>query len=319
MAQDHPIRTVLELIGTRAARATVPALSRAAVVRMANGLGRVAASGAGHLRRVGLANLDLAYGDSLSPAEKRNILCRSLQSFCLVMLDVFWFGRDTEERLRRHVRWDPVFLASVQDPKPKIMLTSHLGNWETLGQAAASKGVPLMSVAAPLANTSVDEVFLSLRRASGQIVVPKEGAMLRLLRHLRKGGKVAMLLDQNVKPTEGGIFVPFFGLPVPISMAAATLALRLPCPIETGYMLPQPGGAYLAMAGKRILPRDYPKTGDPGAVEALTLRIAGLCEEIVRQHPDLWLWSYKRWKHIPPGVPAAKYPFYAKRYPPATA
>jgi KDO2-lipid IV(A) lauroyltransferase len=319
VAQDHPIRTVLELIGTRAARATVPALSRTAVLRMANGLGRVAASGAGHLRRVGMANLDLAYGDSLSPVEKRQILRRSLQSFCLVMLDVFWFGRDTEDRLRRHVRWDPAFLASIRDPTAKIMLTSHLGNWETLGQAVAAKGVPLMSVAAPLANKQVDEVFLSLRRASGQLVVPKEGAMLRLLRHLRKGGKVAMLLDQNVKPADGGAFVPFFGLPVPVSMAAATLALRLPCPIETGYMLPQPGGAYLAMAGERILPREYPAPDAPGAVETLTLRIAELCEKAVRRHPDLWLWSYKRWKHIPPGGPTSRYPFYSKRYPAATA
>ena len=138
--------------------------------------------------------------------------------------------------------------------------------------------------------------------------------MLRMLRHLRRGGKVAMLLDQNIKPEDGGTFVPFFGLPVPVSMAGAALALRLRCPITSGYLLPEDDGTYHAISGEGVAPEDLPAGHDEPAVGELTRRITGISETAVRNHPSLWLWSYKRWKHVPPDAPAERYPFYSKPY-----
>jgi len=311
----HPIRSVFELAATRAARVVVPGLPRSAVVRMAHALGRAAAATPSHVRRVALANLRLAFGDGMTAAERQATVRTSFQSFALALLDVLWFSRNPFERLARHVRWDPAVLDLLRAPGPQVLLTGHVGNWETLGQSLAATGVPLMSVAAPLANPAVDRLLLEMRRASGQVIVAQRGAVLRLIRHLRAGGKVAMLLDQNVKPEEGGVFVPFFGLPVPVSAAAAALALRLRCPLRSAHLLADEAGDYQVVGFLSLEPVD---ASAPGAVETLTARLTAHCESVVRSHPGHWLWSYKRWKHVPPGEDPRRFPFYAKPYvPPA--
>ncbi len=312
MSLAHRIRRPLETGLTRAARATVPRLSRRAVVRLSHGLGSAAYRLAGGLRRVGLANLDLAFGDMLSARRKREILRASFRSFALTLLDVFWFSRDTERRFREGVEIPEDDRARIFAEGPAVLLTLHAGSWELFGQTLAIRGLPLISVAAPLANPAVDGMFLDMRRITGQQVVAREGAVLKLLRHLRRGGKVALLLDQNTKPVEGGVFVRFFGRDVPISTAAAVLALRTGARILLGACLPGPDGRYVATMPYTLLPGDFPPADDPEAARALTARIAALMEDAVRRHPGHWLWTYKRWKHVPPGGRREEYPFYAK-------
>ena len=45
---------------------------------------------------------------------------------------------------------------------------------------------------------------------------------------------------------------------------------------------------------------------------ALTQRITGFYEEAIRARPDCWLWSYRRWRHIPEGTMSDGFPSYAK-------
>lgn len=312
MAATSRIRVRLEIAATRAALWLIPRLSRRGVLRLARFSGRAAFRLSGHLRRTGLANLDLAFGDAKTPAEKERILRVSFATFALTILDVFWFSRDTADRLRRHVVVEQDFRETICREGAQVLLTGHYGNWEVLGQSVAQEGWPLMSVAAPLANEAVDQVFLSMRRRSSQLVVSKEGAILKLLRHLHRGGKVAMLLDQNTKKEDGGTFVDFFGLPVPVSMAAAALALRAGCEIRFGRLLCDPDGTYHATTFGAIPASEFGEDRGPDAVRALTQRITTVYEDLVRGAPEHWLWMYKRWKHIPPGRGRGGYPFYAK-------
>ena len=312
MSLAHRIRRPFETALTRAARALVPRLSRPAVLCLADGLGGAALRLSGRLRRVGRANLDLAFGDTLSPRRKDEILRASYRSFARMLLDVFWFSRDPERRFREWVEIPADDHARIFADGPAILLTLHAGSWELYGQTLAIRGLPLMSVAAPLANPAVDALFLDMRRITGQQVVAREGAALKLLRQLRRGGKVALLLDQNTKPVEGGVFVPFFGRDVPISTAAAVLALRTGARILLGACLPQPDGRYVATMPYTFLPADFPPADDPDAARELTRRIAAAMEDAVRKTPDHWLWTYKRWKHVPPGGRREEYPFYAK-------
>lgn len=314
MATQSGIRIGAEVAATRVALWILPRLSRRGLLRLARVLGRLGYRLSGHMRRTGMANLDLAFGSSKSAEEKDRILRGAFEAFALTILDVFWFSRDIAERMRKHIVFDADFREKIFCDRAQVLLTGHYGNWEVLGQFVAHAGMPVMSVAAPLANEAVDALFLSMRRASGQQVVAKEGAMLKLLRHLRRGGKVAMLLDQNTKAEDGGVFVDFFGLPVPVSMAAAALALRTGCEIRFGTLLPDSEGNYHGRIVDAILPEEFGNGHDRGVDEtrALTQRITSVYERIVREHPEHWLWMYKRWKHIPPGRGREGYPFYSK-------
>ena len=297
---------------TRFALWWVPRLSRPMVVRLAHVAGAVAWRLPLRLRRVALTNLDIAFGDTRTAAEKRQILRAACQTFALVLLDIFWFSVDTRARIERHVRFDPA-MDELFQKKAHMCITAHLGNWELLGHAVSVRGNPLSSVAAPLVNPAVDEYFSRVRRVSGQIIIPRSGAIRAMLRTLKEDGKVGLLLDQNTRPSEGGLFVPFFGLPAPISDAGAALALKTGADIMFGFCIPDRNGEYYVHTAPKIVPGDLASDDKQEQVRQLTVRIAGAIEAAIRAHPTAWLWMYKRWKHIPPGADPAAYPFYARR------
>lgn len=299
----------MEVVATRAAFALVGRLPRPAVLFLAHALGTLGYLVSPGLRRIGRANLDLAFGASIPIREKKRILRRSFQAFALTTLDVFWFARDMKERVRRFVRFERP-LAEVLGGGRRICLTGHFGNWEILGQAVVLSGYPLTSVAMPLKNPAVDERFNRFRQAAGQAIVPRQGAVRALIRTLRAGGNVALLLDQNTPPSEGGVFVDFFGRPVAVSAAGAVLASRTGAPVAFGFALPERQG-YLVR-----LPPGLPPTrpGTPeNEVQQWTQRITRLYEDEIRRRPECWVWTYKRWKYIRPGDDPQHYPFYATR------
>jgi Kdo2-lipid IVA lauroyltransferase/acyltransferase len=285
----------------------VPPLPRCVVVRLARGLGLLAYRVARRERLVGLANLDLAYGDEKTREEKIAILREAFQTFALCGLDIFWFALFTRRRFLRHARLDKS-LQYVLDNAPMITQTAHLGNWEMLAQASARAGIPVTSVVAPLSNPLADWALNLARRRAGQTVVRRRGAVRALVRTLTKGGCPALVMDQNTLPDEGGAFIEFFGLPVPVSLAAGLLAVRRKVPMVFTYCVADRRGDYVAFCEPPLEP-------PADALEAARY-FAGVTESVIRRDPGKWLWMYKRWKFVPEGAPIDNYPFYARKWPP---
>jgi KDO2-lipid IV(A) lauroyltransferase len=318
MKHSPPWRAKIELALCKLGLLVIPPLPRRVVVALAHAIAAVAWRVARRERRIGMANLDLAYDDTLTPQAKRAILCESFHTFALMMLDVFWFSKQTAARVARWVDFDPS-MEPLWHHRATVGVTAHMGNWELLGQSVSLRGYPLASVAMPLANPAVDELFQKIRTDNGQQIIPRQGAVRHLLRSLRTGHKIALLLDQNTLPSEGGQFVDFFGVPVPVSAAGSVLGLKTGAVFFFGFCLPQPGGRYRMVATGAFTPDPIPPNGDEAAVvAALTQRTAAMIERAVRAYPGQWLWTYKRWKFIPPGADPARYPYYAKPLPDAS-
>ncbi len=311
----HPLlrklRFRLEIILVKLGMAAVPRLPRAVVRGLAAAGGGLAYWLAPGLRRLALANMELALQGAAAPADCRRLARESFRNFALVFLDFFWFSRDTAARLRKYVEVDP-WLREGLRRFPTIGVTAHFGNWELLAQALAMDGVPVTAVAAPLANPAVDAAFRQFRADGGVHIIPKQGAVRQLLRTLRASGNVALLLDQNVKQEDGGIFVDFFGLPIPMSNAAALLAERTGTCITMVFCRTEPGGYYRLYTLPFWCVRRAPGEDVEAVRCATTQRIAALFEEEIRRYPGQWLWMYKRWKHVAPGMPREAYPYYAK-------
>ncbi len=308
------LRHRLERALTRLALHWVPRWSRQTVCRVARILGHWAATWPLYSRHVARANLDLAYGDQLTAREKKRLRRTAYQTFALVLLDIFWFTRDTRARVQQWVQFDEGLAAELFQPRRHVCVTAHLGNWELLGHAVSLRGYPLHSVAAPLVNPSVEPYFARTRIVSGQVIIPQSGAIRQLLRLLKQEAKIGLLLDQNTKPSRGGRFVDFFGLPAPVSEAGALLAIQMQADILFGFCIPGRDGRYRVHSAAPIRPGATEFEGMTKEEQAtqLTQRIATTIESAIRQHPGAWLWMYKRWKYVAPGRSRAEYPFYAK-------
>jgi KDO2-lipid IV(A) lauroyltransferase len=106
---------------------------------------------------------------------------------------------------------------------------------------------------------------------------------------------------------EGGVFVDFFGVPAPISNAAALLADKTEVPIVLAFCRREDGGRYTVYAQEPLMPESFKGL----SADVVTQRIASRIEEEIRRRPDQWLWMYKRWKRRMPGFDVRRYPSYA--------
>lgn len=312
MAKRNPIRNVFETALTRLGFLIVPFFPRALVVALARFFGTAAFLFSGQMRRLGRTNLDIAFGDTKTRAEKDAILRRSFQSFALVLLDTFWFFRHTAKRIARHVQFAPCYEQVLFREKRHICVTAHYGNWEILGMAITWRGFPLHSVAKPLKNEVVDRLFIEARHKTGQKIVKREGAVRTLLRILQQNGKIALVMDQNTRLYEGGIFFPFFGLPASFASTAAALALKTKTDIAMCMIRPGPNGIYQAHYCTETPVEPFLAMEPAVATTALTRRIIEEMETFIRNEPEFWLWTYKRWKYIPDGENPSRYPYYAR-------
>ena len=311
MRRVSRLRMRAEVLAVRWSLLSIPLLPRPLLVAMAHAGGFLAYLLAVPQRRIGRANLDLAFGDRLTASAKRALLRQSFYTFALTLLDLFWFARNPRERIPRHITLGAGY-DRLRTDHAHICLTAHMGNWELLGRATALMAAPLTSVAAPLENLELQRLFERLRTDTGQRIVPSNGAFRALLRTLRSGGHVALLLDQNTKPVEGGVFVEFFGLPAPMSTAVAALHRHTGAPVMLGVCVPDRRGCYPLQVLREL---SLPDTAGLPASEALTVitqAIAHALEATIRARPGAWLWMYKRWKIALPGERAGHYPFYSR-------
>ena len=304
------LRRKLEWLGLRLLAAIIPKLPRLFVVQF----GRTAGSIAAYLdwpgRRVALSNLSAAFGDRFSAAERARITRRSYEQFAGTMIDLLWSPRVTAKNYRRlidFVGWDE-FARTVGPTGPCIIATCHYGNFEWFSLAAGYAGLRGTIISQEFKNSRLDPIFNQLRQQSGHQMVPREGAIVKLYKTLRRGGSVAILVDLTLHPRQPTVAIDCFGMKMSVTFAHAWLHRRTGLPIVPVHQEPLPGGRCRVVF--------HPKLEIPP--EATDQQIAQLCwdqfEPIVRRDPAPWLWMYKYWRYRPTDA-SRDYPFYAETRP----
>jgi KDO2-lipid IV(A) lauroyltransferase len=220
--------------------------------------------------------------------------------FGAAMFDLLWMqGRGRERILelvevvgREHVD------AAMARGKGALLVTGHIGSWELHGLAHGWLFGPIGVIARPLDNPALDQRLCALRAQGGNTVIYKRKALATVLRFLREGRGVAVLIDQNVQPADG-IFVDFFGHQAATTTVAAALALKTGCALVPTHTELLPDGRYRLVYDPMV---DWRPTGDRNAdIAAITQELTTAIERWVRDVPEQWLWMHRRWKTQPPG------------------
>lgn len=279
-----------------------------AIRRVADVLGAIAYLVDARGRKVAMANLDAAFGDSFTPARKRRIARGSYQTFARSMLELFWAPNLTKENSDRLVHEEGLALSSChKDPsQPVIYVCLHYSNFEWLSLLAPWRTRAGIVVTQRFKNPLIGQIFDRLRSCTGHEIIPQERAMIRMLKHLRGGGIFHMLIDLNLDPDEASVIIDEFGeLKTSVTQMHAALALRTGAKIVLAESRPLPDGTYRMIAHK-------PLEFSPDATAAeITQQCWDLLEPSIREQPECWLWAYKHWRFKPADDAGGRYPFYA--------
>ena len=155
------------------------------------------------------------------------------------------------------------------------------------------------AVARPLDNPKIDADLRASRERYGVEIIDKAGAAHRMLNAYRRGGLVAVVIDQHVRES-AGVQVPFFGRPAWTSPVLATLSLRTGAPVVPFTCVPAEPGRYRLTIHEAIEPLDRqderavgwprPKCRDDASVSG------GRRVQTFGRQPEYWLWMHRRWR-----------------------
>lgn len=176
-----------------------------------------------------------------------------------------------------------------------LLLAPHLGAWELLNLHLAGTG-PGSVLYRPPGSAALEQVLLRARGALGMGQIRADrNAPRSVIRALAAGGLVGILPDQQPKVGEG-VFAPFFGVPALTMTLAPRLAQRTVTLLAWARRLPGSAGfdIHIHAAPAAI--------ADPDPVVAATAMNAAI-EALVRQAPEQYAWTYKRFSWAPPGAP----------------
>ena len=258
------------------------------------------------------ANLSVAFPEK-EISEIRKIARKNASSIALTGLEFIWFTKH-EKKIDTLVDYRQeeadITRKCIEAGKGFIWATPHLGNWEIAAlQFKRNEGIPFAVVVRIMKNPYINKLVNSGRMVEGTRVIPAKGAIKGMMKALKDGFFIGILIDQNTKAREGGIFVDFFGLPVCTSRAPALFAKRRGVPITVGGCI-RKGYRYETFS------RELPKpTSEYTSDHELIQDIMTATEQIIREYPEQYLWLYERWANIPHDLDEEKkkmFPYYAK-------
>jgi Kdo2-lipid IVA lauroyltransferase/acyltransferase len=254
--------------------------------------------------RIGLKNLAIAL-PGRSAAERERILRESYVNMGRSAAEYVRLGGFFYRRLKRRVMYQGLaHFARALRSKPgtgALILTAHFGNFELLLAAHALHGYQIGLVHHTQRFLAGDALMTFVRERAGVDIIRKHSAARAVLRAIKDGDLVGIPYDQNAKRSEA-VFVPFFGEPAATAGAVPRLAMISGASVVPVFMVRQPDKRH-----HRIVIREaitLQRSGDTDAdVLENTRRFVRAVEEVVREYPEQFLWTHRRYRTRPRGLP----------------
>ncbi len=246
------------------------------------------------LRRVGLTNLSFAYPDT--GAEQRSeVIDRVFEDIARLLVAVAKLPKLNADNIHQWIRYEGLehYQQAKAEGRGVLVATAHLGNWELSAFAHAIMTEPMNVMVRPLDNPLIDSLVERRRRASGNRLILKRDAARSVIKALHNNEAVGVLIDQNTTASEG-VFIDFFGKRACAGTGFIKLAQHSGAPVIPGF-------AFWEEKERRYVLRFYPRVEMTGNICEDTQRVHGFIENVIRDHPDQWMWIHRRWKTRPPG------------------
>lgn len=247
-----------------------------------------------------LANLEIAFPEK-SPAEREAIALAMWSNLGRVMAETMQIDRLLKEPGRIEIASAKVFNRYKDKLGPAIGVSLHMGNWELAIWPLTIAGANPAAVYRTVKNPYVD-AFLRRQRADlypggllgkGKVDGSTEEGQRtarQIMDLVRRGGRIGLVCDLYDKQ---GLPVPFFGKPARSVIIPAMIARRFGARIWLARCLRVGDKCRFQIEIKEL---KVPRTANQGDdIKWITARIQAELESWIREAPEQWMWSNRRW------------------------
>ncbi|HEY0654459.1 MAG TPA: lysophospholipid acyltransferase family protein [Chryseosolibacter sp.] len=261
-------------------------------------LGSLAYHVAAKTRKLTIRHLTMAF-PSKTPAEIKTLAKSTFKMLGKNAGDILRSSRSVKslKDLEKFLITDGLENYEVAHKKGKgvIFLTCHLGAFDMQITNMAMRGLDPNIIGTPLKDPRLNELLWEYRNAHGAIAIARGKETFKLIKVLKSGGSVALLIDQDTKVKS--VFVDFFGMPASTPAGATVLALKTGAAVIPTYIhLGEDGLQHMYLLPE--IPMTI--TGDEEKDIVFNTQIlTNFIEETIRKYPDQWVWMHERWKTRP--------------------
>ncbi len=247
----------------------------------------------GYRKKVVMENLALAFpGKTL---EERKVIAKKFyKNFTDNFIEVIKLLSISENELKKRfiVDYEQInsFYASGRNVQFHL---GHFFNWEYANLSLFENPLyTVLTVYKPLSNKNINRLFMKLRSRFGARLISARKFLRDFMPYSKQKYLLVFVADQNLGAIRKGYWLPFFGKLTPFVTGPEKSAKLNNSLAYYVYFSKVKRGVYQV---KFILITDDARSMKEGDI---TKKLISLLEENIRENPENYLWSHRRWKHV---------------------
>lgn len=249
----------------------------------------------GYRKRVVMQNLLIAFPEK-TEAERKKIAKKFYRNLFDTFVEIVKLVSASEKFMLSRMKgnWDMVNHVFQRTARASQVHLGHLFNWEWANYAASRELLyRFVVVYMPIRSKAIDKIFYKFRTKGGTGLVPAmpPRAFISGIGKFRaEKYMLTLVADQSPSDPEKSYWLNFFGKPTAFVTGPEKGARLNNLPVFFCNITKPRRGHYYA---EFTLIEENPSATKEGE---LTVRFARYLENAIRQSPDMWLWSHRRWK-----------------------
>lgn len=256
-------------------------------------------------RKVVRENLRLALPER-SQSEHKKIEREFYRHLCDLFLEMVKTMHLSKKEVARRYRIKNIeYLLALEKERSVLLLCTHFANWEwntSINNYVSSRGFAIYQ---KIGNRYFDRLIRKIRAKWNTEPLEQKETVKRIIKNEKEGirGVYGIVSDQSPMMSRAQYWSEFMGIKVPIFVGAEGLARKLDLAAVFLKVTKVKRGYYQA----EFIP--IAQMGGSTTEHEITEKFLRLAEEQIREKPEHYLWTHRRWKHrnkAPKGSKGAK-------------
>jgi len=236
-------------------------------------------------------NLTRAF-DNLDKNKRKKILKKMWSNYGKIFAEYMFIKsfRNNQKIFNNIVVENKNILHKIKkNSKPVIFISGHFNNFELMAMTIEKSGIDLAAIYRPLNNKYLNPIMENIRKkyiCKKQIKKGISGTR-SLLKHFKNGSSIALMVDQRVSE---GIRCNFFNEKASTTTIPAQFVKKFNSEIVPVYIERSNNDNFKIKFFNSL---KFKKNDN---IEAITLKINKILEDLIIKNPDQWIWTHNRWK-----------------------
>ena len=246
----------------------------------------------GYRRGVVGTNLRNAFPEK-SEKERKKIQKGFYKHLCDVLFETLKTLTISPQSIKKRLTFpgEELYGEYAQRNQNILVVMGHWGNWElTAPRFAVSPYYNLFFIYHELQNPYFDRLVKKMRTRLGNGAFTMQEAVRAIIRHKDILSATVFVADQTPSPKRA-YWMDFLNQDTPVFMGPGRVSKKMNYPVLYASVKRLKRGYYELRMEEVVL--------DPTQVdsEEIVERFIRLLERDIREIPETWLWSHRRWKH----------------------